>query len=66
MVSGDVFRAPKNPLLLCVEVGSGVQICTSAFSTLLLTALGAIIAVVLDILNSAMALRTVATCCTHL
>lgn len=40
MVSGDVFRTPKEPLLLCVEVGSGVQICTSAFITLLFAALG--------------------------
>ena len=40
MVSGDVFRTPKEPLLLCVEVGSGVQICSSAFITLLFAALG--------------------------
>lgn len=40
MLSGDVFRTPKDPLLLCVEVGSGVQICTSAFITLLFAALG--------------------------
>lgn len=40
MVSGDVFRTPKDPLLLCVEVGSGVQICASAFITLLFAALG--------------------------
>lgn len=41
MVAGDVFRAPKDPLLLCVQVGSGVQITTSAFVTLLFAALGA-------------------------
>lgn len=40
MVSGDVFRTPKDPLLLCVEVGSGVQITSSAFITLLFAALG--------------------------
>ena len=41
MVSGDVFRAPKDSLLLCVEVGSGVQIVSSAFITLVFAALGA-------------------------
>jgi transmembrane 9 superfamily protein 2/4 len=41
MVSGDVFRAPKDALLLCVEVGSGVQIVSSAFITLVFAALGA-------------------------
>mmetsp|Transcript_1335 Transcript_1335/g.3985 ORF Transcript_1335/g.3985 Transcript_1335/m.3985 type:complete len:711 (+) Transcript_1335:270-2402(+) len=40
MVAGDVFRAPKDPLLLCVEVGSGVQILCSAFITLLFATLG--------------------------
>ena len=42
MVSGDVFRAPKDPLLLCVEVGSGVQIITSASVTLIFAAMGAL------------------------
>lgn len=42
MVAGDVFRAPKDPLLLCVEVGSGVQILCSAFITLLFATLGAL------------------------
>ena len=41
MVSGDVFRTPKDPLLLCVEVGTGVQILTSASVTLIFAALGA-------------------------
>lgn len=40
MVAGDVFRAPSNPLTLCVQVGSGVQILTSAFITLFFAALG--------------------------
>ena len=40
MVSGDVFRAPANPLSLCVQVGSGVQILASGFITLLFAALG--------------------------
>jgi Endomembrane protein 70 len=40
MVSGDVFRAPKDALLLCVQVGSGVQIVTSASITLVFAALG--------------------------
>ena len=42
MVSGDVFRAPKDALLLCVEVGSGVQIVSSATITLVFAALGAL------------------------
>ena len=41
MVAGDAFRAPKDPLLLCVEVGSGVQIISSASVTLIFAALGA-------------------------
>ena len=41
MVSGDVFRTPKDPMLLCVQVGSGVQIVSSASITLLFAALGA-------------------------
>lgn len=40
MVSGDVFRPPKNAKLLCVQIGSGVQIITSAFATLFFAALG--------------------------
>lgn len=40
MVSGDVFRAPANPLSLCVQIGSGVQILCSGFITLLFAALG--------------------------
>ena len=40
MVSGDVFRPPKNAMLLCVQLGSGVQIITSSFATLLFAALG--------------------------
>ena len=40
MVSGDVFRPPKNAILLCVQIGSGVQIITSAFATLFFAALG--------------------------
>lgn len=42
MVSGDVFRPPKNAVLLCVQIGSGVQIITSAFATLFFAALGKI------------------------
>ena len=41
MVAGDVFRVPPNTLMLCVQTGSGVQIITSAFVTLLFAALGA-------------------------
>ena len=40
MVSGDVFRPPKNATSLCVQIGSGVQIITSAFATLFFAALG--------------------------
>lgn len=40
MVSGDVFRPPPNATLLCVQVGSGVQIIASAFMTLFFAALG--------------------------
>ena len=40
MVSGDVFRVPKDAMLLCVQLGSGVQIILSAFITLLFAALG--------------------------
>ena len=42
MVSGDVFRPPPNATLLCVQVGSGVQIIASAFMTLFFAALGAL------------------------
>ena len=41
MVSGDVFRSPKDAMLLCVLLGSGVQIILSAFITLFFAALGA-------------------------
>ena len=40
MVSGDVFRSPKNATLLCVQLGSGVQIILSSFITLFFAALG--------------------------
>eukprot|EP00887_Chlorella_sp_A99_P002502 scaffold6.g2502.t1 len=40
MVSGDIFRTPANPLGLCVQVGSGVQILASGFITLCFAALG--------------------------
>ena len=43
MVSGDVFRSPKNATLLCVQLGSGVQIILSAFITLFFAALGALL-----------------------
>lgn len=41
MVSGDVFRSPKSAMLLCVQLGSGVQIILSSFITLFFAALGA-------------------------
>jgi hypothetical protein len=41
MVSGDVFRSPKDTMLLCVQLGSGVQIILSSFITLFFAALGA-------------------------
>ncbi|KAK9907506.1 hypothetical protein WJX75_004955 [Coccomyxa subellipsoidea] len=40
MVSGDVFRSPKSAMLLCVQLGSGVQIILSSFITLFFAALG--------------------------
>ena len=40
MVAGDVFRSPKNATLLCVQLGSGVQIILSSFITLFFAALG--------------------------
>lgn len=40
MVAGDVFRPPSDPKKLCVQVGSGVQILTSAFITLFFATLG--------------------------
>ena len=40
MVSGDVFRTPKDAIALCVQVGSGVQIICSATLTLFFAALG--------------------------
>ena len=42
MVSGDVFRSPKNATLLCVQLGSGIQIILSSFITLFFAALGAL------------------------
>ncbi len=41
MVSGDVFRSPKSAMLLCVQLGSGVQIILASFITLFFAALGA-------------------------
>jgi len=41
MVSGDVFRSPKDTMLLCVQLGSGVQIILASFITLFFAALGA-------------------------
>lgn len=40
MVSGDVFRSPKSAMLLCVQLGSGVQIILASFITLFFAALG--------------------------
>ncbi|MQM05917.1 hypothetical protein Taro_038738 [Colocasia esculenta] len=40
LVVGDVFRAPDNPVLLCVMVGDGVQILGMAVVTILFAALG--------------------------
>ncbi|CAK9177384.1 unnamed protein product [Ilex paraguariensis] len=40
LVVGDVFRAPRNPSLLCVMVGNGVQILGMAVVTILFAALG--------------------------
>ncbi len=40
MVSGDVFRAPKNPVALCVHLGTGVQILLASGMTLLFAAMG--------------------------
>ncbi|WOK94026.1 transmembrane 9 superfamily member 11-like [Canna indica] len=40
LVVGDVFRAPRRPLLLCVMVGDGVQILGMAVVTILFAALG--------------------------
>jgi len=41
MVAGDVFRPPRDVTLLCVQVGSGIQITASFFITLFFAALGA-------------------------
>ena len=41
MVSGDVFRAPKSPIALCVHLGTGVQILLASGLTLLFAAMGA-------------------------
>lgn len=40
MISGDVFRAPQDPLALCVYVGSGVQIIAASTGTLIFAMLG--------------------------
>ncbi|EAZ24951.1 hypothetical protein OsJ_08732 [Oryza sativa Japonica Group] len=40
LVVSDVFRAPSNPMLLCVMVGDGVQILGMAVVTILFAALG--------------------------
>lgn len=40
MVSGDVFRAPKSPIALCVHLGTGVQILLASGMTLLFAAMG--------------------------
>lgn len=40
LVVSDVFRAPTNPMLLCVMVGDGVQILGMALVTILFAALG--------------------------
>ncbi|GER40484.1 endomembrane protein 70 protein family [Striga asiatica] len=40
LVVSDVFRAPENPSLLCIMVGSGVQILGMASVTILFAALG--------------------------
>ncbi|XP_078443354.1 endomembrane protein 70 protein family [Wolffia australiana] len=40
LVVGDVFRAPAQPVLLCVMVGDGVQILGMAVVTILFAALG--------------------------
>ncbi|KAK9828105.1 hypothetical protein WJX81_004518 [Elliptochloris bilobata] len=40
MVAGDVFRPPRDVTLLCVQVGSGIQITASFFITLFFAALG--------------------------
>lgn len=40
LIYGDVFRAPKNPMLLSVLVGSGIQILLMAITTCGLAAFG--------------------------
>lgn len=40
LVAGDVFRSPTNAMALCVHVGSGVQIISTAVVTLALASLG--------------------------
>uniref|UniRef100_A0A453PX28 Transmembrane 9 superfamily member n=1 Tax=Aegilops tauschii subsp. strangulata TaxID=200361 RepID=A0A453PX28_AEGTS len=40
LVVSDVFRAPSNPMLLCMMVGDGVQILGMAVVTILFAALG--------------------------
>jgi transmembrane 9 superfamily protein 2/4 len=39
-VHGDVFRSPKNPNLLSVVIGSGVQLITMSLITLAFAVLG--------------------------
>ncbi|XP_039127914.1 transmembrane 9 superfamily member 11-like [Dioscorea cayenensis subsp. rotundata] len=40
LLSGDVFRAPTNPDILCVMVGDGVQILAMGVITILFAAIG--------------------------
>ncbi|KAF5370602.1 hypothetical protein D9758_002042 [Tetrapyrgos nigripes] len=40
LVHGEVFRAPKNPMLLSVMAGNGVQLCTMVAVTLVFALLG--------------------------
>ncbi|AOA63054.1 Cellular adhesion and filamentous growth protein [Komagataella phaffii] len=40
LIHGDVFRAPKKKLILCVLVGSGVQMLLMAFTTTFFALLG--------------------------
>ena len=48
MVAGDVFRPPRDVTLLCVQVGSGIQITSSFFITLFFAALGALLTLALS------------------
>ncbi|EGG19796.1 TM9 protein A [Cavenderia fasciculata] len=40
MIHGDVFRPPSRPMLLSVLVGSGVQVFTMCFTTMIFAILG--------------------------